>query len=64
MKKEQTYEKAYAELKEIIRELEDETISVDRLSEKVKRARELLQYCREKLVMTEEEVKKVLGEEE
>ncbi len=60
MKKEQTYESAYAELSKVISDLEDETISVDSLSEKVKRAKELIQYCRDKLILTEKEVQKVL----
>ena len=60
MKKEQTYESAYAELKEIIRELEDETISMDALLKKMKRAKELLRFCREKLVRIEDEVEKEL----
>ena len=54
--KKQTYESAYAELKKIISDLEDESISVDALSEKVKRAKELIQYCRDKLILTEKEV--------
>ena len=58
--KKQTYESAYAELTKIISDLEDESISVDALSEKVKRAKELIQYCRDKLVLTEGEVNKVL----
>jgi len=62
MKKEQTYESAYAELKEIIHDLEDEAISVDTLSKKVKRASELIRYCREKLILTEEEVREVLDD--
>ena len=60
MKKEQTYESAYTELKEIIRELEDETISMDALLKKMKRAKELLRFCREKLVRIEDEVEKEL----
>ncbi len=60
MKKEQTYESAYTELKEIIRELETETISMDALLKKMNRAKELLRFCREKLVRIEGEVEKEL----
>ncbi|MBC8436051.1 MAG: exodeoxyribonuclease VII small subunit [Bacteroidetes bacterium] len=60
MKKEQTYESAYAELKKVVSDLEDETISVDTLSEKVKRAKVLIRFCREKLVRIEDEVEKEL----
>jgi exodeoxyribonuclease VII small subunit len=37
---------------------------VDELSGKVKRASELLRFCREKLTGTENEVKKILEERE
>ena len=62
MKKEETYDSALAELTAIILELEDETISVDKLSAKVKRARELIRCCREKLLKTEEEVQGLLDD--
>ncbi|MFH1298051.1 MAG: exodeoxyribonuclease VII small subunit [Bacteroidota bacterium] len=60
MKKEETYDSAMAELTAIIRELEDETISVDKLSVKVKRAKELIRFCKEKLLKTEKEVEGLL----
>ena len=62
MKKEETYDTAVAELTAILRELEDETVSVDKLSVKVKRARELIRFCREKLLKTEEEVQGLLDD--
>ena len=60
MNKEATYEAAVTELSAIIRELEDETVSVDALGKKVKRATELIRFCKEKLLKTEEEVKGIL----
>ncbi|HNP99137.1 MAG TPA: exodeoxyribonuclease VII small subunit, partial [Bacteroidia bacterium] len=48
-----TYESAYAELKQIAVEIEDETVSVDTLAEKVKRASELIQFCQSRLRATE-----------
>jgi exodeoxyribonuclease VII small subunit len=62
MKKEETYDSAVEELTAIIRELEDETISVDLLGEKVKRAKALIKFCRERLLRTEEEVQGLLEE--
>ena len=41
---EQTYEAAYAELKQIAAEIENESVSVDVLAEKVKRASELIAF--------------------
>ena len=70
MKKELTYEAAYEELKEIAADIEAETVSVDVLAEKLKRASFLLEFCKTKLKSTEQEVSKIIqqmkkdGEEE
>ncbi len=55
-----TYIEAYEELKRIIKELETGNISVDLLSDKVKRAAFLITLCKTKLTETEEEVHKVI----
>jgi exodeoxyribonuclease VII small subunit len=55
-----TYEKAYDELQEIISDIESGEISVDLLSEKVKRAAELIAFCKAKLTSTETDVQKIL----
>jgi exodeoxyribonuclease VII small subunit len=57
-----TYQKAVEELEEIVNDIENESISVDELSEKVKRASLLIRLCKAKLMKTEEEVTKVLEE--
>ncbi len=62
MENELTYSKAAEELEAIVKEIEDENIAVDTLSEKVKRAARLIQFCRGKLRGTEEEVEKVLAD--
>lgn len=54
------YERAYAELQEIMMALQGEEISVDSLSSKVKRASELLKFCHDKLRDTEKEVGAVI----
>lgn len=59
-KKTPTYSAAAAELDEILEELEDGSIDIDVLSEKVERASWLVQVCREKLAGTELKVTKVL----
>ena len=56
------YSKAISELEEIVEEIENENISVDDLSKKVKRASELIRYCKTKLTKTEQEVNDVLKE--
>ena len=66
-KKEPGYAMAMEELEAIIGEIESESIDVDVLTEKVKRASYLIGLLRGKLKDTESEVKKVLkglGEEQ
>jgi exodeoxyribonuclease VII small subunit len=62
MEKKKTYEEAFEELQNIVKEIENGTISVDVLGEKVKRAGELIRFCKEKLFKTEQEVNDVLKE--
>ncbi|MEN9977977.1 MAG: exodeoxyribonuclease small subunit [Bacteroidota bacterium] len=57
-----TYEKAYNELQEIIAAIETGDVSVDLLSEKVKRAAELIAFCKEKLTATEQDVQQILAD--
>lgn len=56
------YHDAFEELKSIVDEIEEGEISVDELSQKVKRASELIKICKEKLTSTEEDVKAILEE--
>ncbi|WP_291909457.1 exodeoxyribonuclease VII small subunit [Chitinophaga sp. CB10] len=60
MSEELTYDAAYRELQEIAEEIEQETVSVDLLSEKVKRAAELIAFCQQKLRATETEVNNII----
>ena len=54
------YTQAIEELEAIVQEIEDAEISVDELSEKVKRASELIRFCRITLNSTETEVQNIL----
>jgi exodeoxyribonuclease VII small subunit len=56
------YTAAFEELQKIVSEIEQGTISVDELSEKVKRASQLIKICKLKLTDTEEDVNKILKE--
>jgi exodeoxyribonuclease VII small subunit len=62
MNKEPDYSKAYEELQNIVSEIEGGEISVDELSEKVKRAALLIKICKSKLTSTEEDVTRILKE--
>jgi exodeoxyribonuclease VII small subunit len=61
-KQELTYSKAYAELESIVSQIENEEIEIDKLTEKVKRASELLAFCKEKLKKSEKEVSNIMKE--
>jgi exodeoxyribonuclease VII small subunit len=54
------YAEAYDELQKILTDLEGGEIDVDELSAKVKRAAELIDFCRKRLKDTEVEVKRVV----
>ena len=56
------YADAFAELQAIVAEIEQGEISVDKLSQKVKRAAQLIQFCKVKLSTTEEDVSAILRE--
>ena len=56
------YTEAFEELQIIVMEIEQGEISVDELSEKVKRAALLIKICKTKLTTTEEDVNKILKE--
>ncbi len=59
-KNEPTWSEASAELEQILQAIESGEIDLDALHEKVGRAAELIQLCRDKLGSTELKVKKVV----
>ena len=56
MKRELTYNDAYAKLEELVIEIESDTIQLDTLAEKVAQANELIRFCEAKLRIIEKEV--------
>lgn len=62
MNKEISYSDAFAELQQLVKDMEDGEITVDDLSLKVKRASELIKICKNKLSTTEEDVNQILKE--
>ena len=56
------YTAAFEELRQIVSEIEEGSISVDELSAKVKRAATLIKICKIKLATTEEDVNTILKE--
>ncbi len=62
MSEQPDYTAAFRELQDIVTELEKGEVSVDVLSQKVKRAAQLIAVCKLKLTQTELDVQEVLKE--
>ncbi|MBN2487089.1 MAG: exodeoxyribonuclease VII small subunit [Bacteroidales bacterium] len=60
--KKMSYADAFGELQEILKQIEDGGADVDKLTERVKRASELIKICKTKLYETESEVGKILDD--
>ena len=56
------YEEAIGQLEKIVRQMENNELDVDQLSEQLKRAQQLIQFCRDKLTKTDEEIRQILEE--
>ena len=54
------YNDAVKEIEDILRQIENEELDVDDLSEKVKRAYFLLRLCKEKLHSTEKDIENIM----
>jgi len=56
------YETALAEIQSIVSKMENDELDVDQMSVQLKRAQELIKFCKDKLTKTDEEIKKILAE--
>lgn len=56
------YEDAVKQLDEIVSKVENNELEIDELTAQLKRAQELIKFCRDTLYKTDEEVKKLLEE--
>ena len=54
MSKEMKYEAAFAELQTIVRKMENDELDVDQMTAQLKRAQELIKFCKDKLTKTDE----------
>lgn len=59
MSDELTYEQAYQQLEAIVNEVESGETSVDVLTQRLKQAKQLLEFCYNKLQKVEEEIKDI-----
>ena len=57
-----TYNSAIRETEEILKEIENNETDIDQLSAKVKRVTYLLDFCKNKLQKTEEDIEKIINQ--
>lgn len=57
-----SYTQSLSELEKILSELRSDSCDVDTLTQKTRRAVELLKFCRERLTTTESELRTILSQ--
>lgn len=57
------YEEAIKQLDDIVQKMENDEYDIDQLGEQMKKARELIKMCKDKLTKTDEEVQRMLKDE-
>lgn len=62
-KKKLTYTKAIGRLEEIVDSVENNEQDIDRLTDLLKEAQELIKFCKEKLYKVDSDVKDILKED-
>ncbi len=58
------YEEAMKRLEEIVGQIEEGKLDIDMITERLKEARTLIKFCRDRLYETDEEVRKIMESEE
>ena len=64
MAKKKGFDQAYEELQDIVSSLQDDDAGIDSLSSKMKRAKELVEFCRSKLREVEEDIEAIEFDDE
>jgi len=57
------YSKSLKEIEEIVKQIESGELDVDKLADKVRKATKLIELCREKLRTTEEDLDRILKDQ-
>jgi exodeoxyribonuclease VII small subunit len=60
--KDMKYEDALAKIEDIVSELEQKEVSIDELIKRVDFAKQLVDFCQDKLIKTEKEIEKIIEE--
>lgn len=62
--KKETYSEAMKRLETIVSQIESGELDIDELGNQLKEAQKLIKFCRDKLYKADEEIKKMLGDDE
>ena len=60
--KKETYSQAMERLEKIVRQIDNNELDIDTLSEKIKEANEIIDFCTEKLTKADKKKEKLLQE--
>ncbi len=55
-----TYTEAVTELEQLVQKMQDPQCSIDNLTDYTKRSKQLLEICRSKLTLADEQLKQIL----
>ena len=62
VRKDLKYEEAMATLEQIVAHMENNELDLDTMSEELKKAKQLIKLCKDKLTKTDQEIRKLLNE--
>ena len=62
VRKDLKYEEAMATLEQIVARMENNELDLDTMSEELKKAKQLIKLCKDKLTKTDQEIRKILNE--
>ncbi|EGV28948.1 exodeoxyribonuclease VII small subunit [Segatella oulorum] len=62
VRKDLKYEEAMATLEQIVARMENNELDLDTMSEELKKAKQLIKLCKDKLTKTDQEIRKIINE--
>ncbi|EFA97421.1 hypothetical protein JCM15640A_03400 [Hoylesella timonensis 4401737 = DSM 22865 = JCM 15640] len=64
MAKEMNYEEAVQQLESIVQRMENDELDIDELTTELKKAQQLIKMCKAKLTKVDEDIKKILSQDD
>ena len=62
VRKDLKYEEAMATLEQVVARMENNELDLDTMSEELKKAKQLIKLCKDKLTKTDQEIRKIINE--